>query len=84
MKYDIIIHLLTDYLFTNLSHTCLILFIWYMLYPIHVIKIIVSNTCVIQHSSSELLFFASLRFFECNFQQYADVPRKKLTTEYKI
>ena len=48
-------------------------------------KNIVPHTCVIQHLTSELdlLFCASLRFFECEFQQYADVPRNKITTEHK-
>ena len=47
------------------------------------IKNLVSHTCVIQDLMSELLFCASLRFFGCDFQQYADVPRNKITTEYK-
>ena len=28
-------------------------------------------------------FCALLRFFECDIQQYAGVPRNKITTEYK-
>ena len=54
-----------------------------MQYPTHVIKNLVSKTCVIQDLTSELLFFTPLRLFECDFQQYVDDPRKKLTTEYK-
>ena len=62
------------------------------LYLIHAIshtcdqKSFITHPCdtmymTVQYSTSELLFFASLRLFECDCHQYADVQIKNSTTE---